>query len=198
MKRYAYSISYGFAALALSYVIFVLTALACNWMYEALIEWFPDVFKDYGPFQFEERERVRTVITICGSSLAILLSAITVTRLDNSRDEQIIKETEGFYKIKDMLPSYYKKYAVPDLISAILTTAFISALIIPAYLIKFSEASSLSNFLKNFRGFHVGIFFDKCGYAIAPLVIFAITYASKMLSALSGLKRWRAAWLTYN
>lgn len=198
MKRYSYSIFYGIAALALSYVIYVATAIACNWIYEALIEWFPTVFEDYGPFQFEERERVQTVISMLGSSLAILFSAIIVTRLDNSRDEYIIKETEGFYKIKDMLIPYYRRYALPDLISAFLTTALVSALTLPAYLIKFSEVSRLSNFLKDFRGFHIGVFYGKWHYAIAALFVFGITYLTKMISAVSGLKRWRAAWLTYN
>ncbi len=199
MKRYFYALFYGFGALLAGYAIFSVASIVCHWFYEALIDWFPTVFKDYSPVLDAEKHFFAALVeNMLASVLSIAVAALFVTRYDNGRDEFIIQKTEGFYRIKEVIPMYYNRYAVPDLIASLVATVFISALIIPAQLAEFSEISRFSNFVGWFKSFHIGIFYEKWGFAPAALFVFATSYAFKLLSGLFGLKKWRAAWLTYN
>ena len=101
MKRYFHALAYSLGAILASYVLFAFTALVCHWFYEALIEWFPSVFKDYSPvLNAEEYSRADLITTMLGSAIAIILANVLLTRFDNGRDEFIIAKTEGFYKRK--------------------------------------------------------------------------------------------------
>lgn len=199
MKRYFHALLYGLGALLAGYAIFSVAGIVCHWFYEALIDWFPYVFKDYSPVLNADKYFFAALVEqMLASVLSIALATLWVTRHDNGRDEFIIRKTEGLYRIKDVLPLYYKRYAVPDLIASLVATVFISALIIPAQLAEFSEISRFSNFVGWFKGFHIGIFYENWGFVPAALFVFTVTYAFKLLSGFSGLKKWRAAWLTYN
>ena len=199
MKRYYYAFLYSLAALVLGYLMFYVTGLLCNWVYEALIEWFPSVFKDYSPvLDKKEFELAALTVRIVGSSLAIIWANVLLTKLDNGRDEYVTAKTEGFFRIREFMPEYYKRYALPDIISAFLTTALISALIIPAHLASFDKVSWFSNTVKNFSKYHVGIIYGKWGFVLGVVYFFALSSLSKLLGGISGLKKWRAAWLTYN
>ncbi len=199
MKRYFHALLYGLGTLLAGYAIFIVASIVCHWFYEALIDWFPTLFKDYSPVLNSDKYFfVALVEKMLASVLSIALAAILVTRHDNGRDEFIIQKTEGFYRINEVIPMYYKRYALPDLVASLFATVFISALIIPAQLAEFTEVSRFSNLVGSFKSFHIGIFYEKWGFAAAALFVFAVSYAFKLLAGLFGLKKWRAAWLTYN
>lgn len=199
MFVFTYAIAYGLITLAASYVAFAVTGLCAHWVYEALIEWFPNLIRDYSPIlEADKFNSAAKTVNIIGIILAVLITSMIVTRLDNGRDEFIIKKTEGFYRIPEIMSTYYKTYAVPDLVASLVNTVIISALIIPAHLIEFEEVNGFTNLVKSFRGFHLGVLFDGVNPILSVLLVFVIFYLSKLISGIHGLKKWRASWLAYN
>ena len=199
MFKYTYSILYGLATLICSYLAFALTGLVSFWVWEALTEWFPSVFHDYSPvLEVKEYQRATHTVSVIGTVLAIFLTSLIVTRLDNGRDEMIIKKTEGFYRIPEIMPFYYKTYALPDLVSSLVNTAVISTLIISSYLISTDEVNAFTNAVKGFRSFHIGVLYDGENHVIFVLAVFLLFYLSKLIAGIHGLKKWRSAWLSFN
>lgn len=199
MFKYTYSVLYGLAILFFSYVAFVLTGLICYWVWEALTEWFPSVFPDYSPvLEAKEYSNVTHTVSVIGTVLAIFITTLIVTRLDNGRDELIIKKTEGFYRLPEIMPFYYKTYALPDLVSSLVNTAIISGLVISAYYIDVEEVNAFTNAVKSFRSFHIGGLYDGEYPVLFVIGVFALFYISRLVAGIHGLKRWRSAWLSFN
>ncbi len=199
MKRYFYAFLYAALTLGLGYALYLVTLALSLSAHEALMDWFPTVFKDYSPvLEAEEYNSAKNAVEITAVISALFISSTIVTRFDNGREEYIISKTEGFYRIPELIPTYYKLYALPDLISSLAVTVIGSALIIPAYFYTPEEISNFSQFVMDFRKFYIGTLFGKWGYIISPAAVFALTFIFKIISGISGLKRWRAAWLTYN
>lgn len=199
MFKYPYAIAYGLITLVCSYAAFVVTALVSRWVYEALIEWFPSVFPDYSPIlEADKYNSAMKTVSVIGVVLGILITSLIVTKLDNSRDEFITKRSEGFYRIPKIMPVYYKTYALADLVASLINTVIACGLVIPCYLINVDEVSAFTNLVKGFRGFHLGVLYDGTNAVAFVLSVFVIFYLSKLLSGIHGLKKWRAAWLSYN
>ncbi len=199
MKRYLHSFLYSILTLLFGYVLFSVTTLVCISMHEGLIDWFPSVFKEYSPvLETKEYEHTNNIIEFLSVVLALFLSSLIVTRLDNGRNEYIISKTDGFYKIPDVLPMYYKRYTLPDLIAALLSTVLVSCLIIPAVFYAPEKITWFSNLVVDFREFYIGTLYMRWGVFSAPVAVFLFSFVFKVLSGPQGLKRWRAAWLTYN
>lgn len=199
MFMFTYAIAYGLLTLAASYAAFAVTGLAAHWIYEALIDWFPNTVPSYSPILEADKYGAMTkALSVVGAIAAVLVAALIVTRLDNSRDEFIIRRTEGFYRLPEIMPTYYKAYALPDLVASFVNTAVISALLIPARLAEFEEVSGFSNAVYSFRDFHLGVFYDGINPIISVLTVLALFYVSKLIAGIWGLKKWRAAWLAYN
>ena len=199
MLKYPYAVAYGFITLVFSYLAFVVTALVSRWVYEALIDWFPSVFRDYSPvFEAAEYNAAMHTVSVIGTILGVFITSLVVTRLDNGRDEFITKKSEGFYRIPQMMPVYYKAYALPDLVASLITTALICALIIPSHLISRNDVSTFANLGRSFRDFHLGVLYDGTNVIGFILSVFAIFYISKLISGIHALKKWRAAWLSFN
>ena len=199
MFKYTYSFLYGLATLVFSYLAFAVTGLVAFWVWEALIEWFPSVFPDYSPIlDAREYNRATHTVSVIGTVLAIFITSLIVTRLDNGRDELIIKKTEGFYRIPEIMPFYYKTYALADLVSSLINTAIIAGLIIPSYLISTDEVNAFTNAVKGFRSFHIGTLYNGEDPVIFVISVFLIFYISKLIAGIHGLKRWRSSWLSFN
>ncbi len=199
MRRYWHAALYSVLSAVLGYFMFLLTGNGARWLYSALKDWFPRVFNNYSPvLEAEKFERAQNTVLMIGSVLAVFFTALIVTRLDNGRNEYIISETEGFYHIPDVLPLYYKRYTLPDLAASLLSTVLISVPVISAQEFVPEEINWFSNMTEEFKSMHIGLFFGEWNYTAAAVFVFALSFASKMLAGLSGLKKWRAAWLTYN
>ncbi len=199
MFRFTYAIAYGLFALALSYVAFALTGLAVFWIYEALVEWFPSAVPSYSPvLEADKYGTIAKALSVIGAISAVFLATLLATRFDNGRDEFIIRRTEGFYRLPEIMPTYYKAYALPDLVASFVNTAVISALLIPAGLAEFEEVSAFSNAVYSFRDLHLGVFYGGINPIISILAVLALFYVSKLVAGIWALKKWRAAWLAYN
>ena len=199
MFKYPYAIAYGLITLVCSYAAFVVTALLSRWVYEALIEWFPSVFRDYSPIlEADKYNSAMYTVSVIGVVLGVLITSLIVTKLDNSRDEFITKKSEGFYRIPVIMPVYYKTYALADLVSSLVNTVIACGLVMLCYLVNVDEVSAFTNLVKGFRGFHLGVLYDGTNAVTFVLSVFVIFYLSKLLSGIHGLKKWRAAWLSYN
>ncbi len=199
MKRCFYAFLYAVMTMGAGYALYLITLGLSLSVHEALMDWFPTVFKDYSPvLEAAEYESARNAVELTAVVAALFIAPIIVTRFDNGRDEYIISKTEGFYRIHELIPTYYKLYTLPDLISSLAVTATVSALIIPAYFYTPEKISRLSEFIMDFRNFYIGTLFDRWGYIIAPIAVFALTFIFKIISGIPAMKRWRAAWLTFN
>lgn len=198
--KYVYATAYAVGALALSYPIFIIAEMLCGWVYEALIEYFPNVFHDYSPIlEIDDFERVAMALTLIASAIALFAAAMIVTRLDNGRSEYVIKETEGFYRLHRILPFYYRTYALPDLVASVLVTALLSGIVIPSYnIMDIARASFLERLLVSFRELHLGLAYDTLTYPVAIVSIFILIYVFKLISGIYALSKWRASWLAYN
>ena len=115
MYRYTYATLYAILTVIISYPVFRICNMLCRWIREALIELFPRVFHDYSPvLEIREYESAMLAVTLIASVLSLFIVTMIVTRLDNERDEFIIRKTEGFYRITGVMPLYYRTYILPD------------------------------------------------------------------------------------
>jgi len=102
-------------------------------IYDYLTLTFPELFKSYNPITTPEEYKTFSLIT-SSLSIAIALAVLhyTALRLDNRRLEFLMKETEGFYTMKEGLTLYFKEMWLSDIISAAFPPV---AIAIPLYFI---------------------------------------------------------------
>ena len=108
---------------------------------------------------------------------------------DGSRDEETIERTDGLFRIKNELPSYFRRNLVPDAVaSSILQIPIIIATTIPLI-------SEVKRFVDPILLPHT-VIVEPCGIPVAYLLIFLVSFSARVFSSPLVLKRHRVMWIT--
>lgn len=171
-------------------LVFFLTTVLVDIVYAALFEIAPSVIPSYDRVLEKEEYLAFTRIMMAISALLAVFFVSFVTGIyDNARYEDVITKTDGLFKIKDELPSYFKRTVASDLIAISLSPALFIPLTVPSYPKKFLE------YFGSYLAPHL-----RLAEVFAPLgayfMIFAVAFVARLLAMPKALDRYRALWLT--
>ena len=197
MKRYAASFLRYLIFYSLGFLIFSLFGYFTRAFYDLLCEWFPSVFTSFGPiYDKNEYMEKQNALGLIGA----LLSLYTVTHLttvyDNGRFEYMISRTDGFYTLGEGFSIYVKRYAAPDIISAVT----VPALLAPLALITAPEdapewALRLIDLIDPFLSIQ-GAFCAVAGLYPGIILLILASVIFRAPTAFFGVKRFRGVWLS--
>ncbi len=197
MKRYLYTTIRFFIFFVISAIIFFPARAAVDSMYNALCEWFPGLFPEYNFITDREAAAAHEAwADFIASIISIVITTVISEICDNRRFEYVISETDGFYTIKEGFKIYTGTYLLPDAIaSLILPLPIISLSLIRNFEVKNAFVALLNSariaLLRPTFSF-VAVF----GFSVGLLLLPVFLFITKVISAVFGLRKWRATWLS--
>ena len=172
-----------------------------NAVYPTMCAWFPSLFRTYH-FMTEKAayEALLAKQRLVATIIAALLTVLIAVRTDNRRYENIIAETDGFYRLREGLRAYLKQNLITDILSAWITPipVFALYLLIPVLVdlpIESSGAKQLADLFSVFTNGAADLsarFGAAVGYLFAVLLILAC----HLPATICALRWYRAAWLS--
>ena len=197
MKKYLGSFWRYFSFYLLGFIAFFLFSFLVRHLNEFLSGVFPDLFKIYNPISNREELILQNRnIAFISAILSVFMLTFLATRQDNSKYENIISKTDGFYRMRDGVKLYFSEFAYADAISAILvplSTVFISLVKIPNDAAKFLKI--VADCLDGFLAIPLA-FTERCGFTAGVILLVLISVVARIPSTLLSLAHWRGVWLS--
>ncbi len=171
-------------------LIYLLTTALVDIVYSALLEIAPNLVPSYDRvLEKEEYQAFARAMNAISALLAVFLVSFVTGIYDNARYEDVVTKTDGLFKLRDELPSYFKRTLPSDLIAVSLAPAVFVPLTIPTYPKKFLE------YFGTYLAPHL-----RLAELLTPLgtyfMIFAVALIARVLAMPKALDRYRALWLT--
>ncbi len=172
-------------------------------VHELLAELLPALFHSFNRVTEKDAyEAQRTVIWLA-AGIITLLTVCTVSMIfDNDRNEYMIKQTDGFYTLREGFGIYASRFLRTD-IAISLTVPLILALpsFIPRDLAKLldTETSHIGSRLEELlSGFFMSttVFTDALGGVFGVALILALSVLFRIAAVWLGIERWRGLWLS--
>lgn len=161
-----------------------------NWIYKALSEIAPSIFASYNQVtQKEEYEALAALLSLIAVFIAVFAINFLCAIYDNERYEELVKATDGLYRLPRVLPAYLKTTLLRD----------VAAPVLPHLL---ALSLSLVQYPERMEGFIAFYFAPQrellaaFGFASALLFSLLVAVAARLLAAPIALKRYRGLWMT--
>ena len=197
MKRYLHTATRFFVFFVISAIIFFPARAAVDSLYNALCEWFPGLFPEYNFITDREAAARHEVwADFIASVISIVITTVISEIYDNRRFEYVISKTDGFYTIKEGFKIYTGTYLAPDAIASLIIP-------LPLFLVTLTGDFKAKNaFLaiilavRNAIETPVTSFTHALGAPLGILTIILFLFITKVISAVIGLGKWHATWLS--
>lgn len=186
-----------FLLLSASFLLYHPVSSLLRAVYSSLSLHFETVFPIYNPIiegdMYLEFERN---LSFCTAAVIFFFFSLISSVFDNERYEYMIKQTEGFYKIRDGFRIYYPRYASADAVSAIIS--HIPLFLLTLLVFPKTEIRLLLQLEEWVNGFLIAhsAFTDKFGFPFGFAVAALILLCAKIPASILGLRRWRGLWLS--
>ncbi len=197
MKKYILSFVRFLIIYLLGFIVFFIMNYAVSLVYGTLSDMFPAIFRTYNFItEPEEAEALSERLKLTAGILSVLALGIIALKYDNARYEYIISRTDGFYTLKEGAPLYLSGYLYADIIAA----AGVPLITYPLVLINIGESAPrflrvLEKYINGFTALPLS-YRNAAGLLGGALLLVLTSLAARALGVYSGLKRWRAVWLS--
>ena len=191
MKKKHFAALPGFLPFYILFPAFYwVTGQIFGWLYPSLSELLPTIFPTYNKIHereaYEMLEASKALVT---SLLTLAIINFLSVLYDGRRYEATIEKTDGLFRVKNELPSYFRRNLLPDVIaSSLLQIPFIIATTIPLI-------SEVKRFVDPILLPHA-VIVEPCGIPAAYLLIFLVSFSVRVFSSPLVLKRHRVMWIT--
>jgi len=174
-------------------LFFAFDALMTHIGYPVLNNFFPNLVVKYNPvLQKEDYLATMRAMSFIAAVLTVFsLNCIDVI-YDNSRLEELVGKTDGFYRLPQGLKIYTGAFLGTDILSAALAPAIyipLTLIALPEKLVRLMEIIDVPLIMTN-------AVVDVLGRFFGFFVIFAVSLLGRALGVYLGLKRWRGLWLS--
>ncbi len=197
MKKYFSSFLRYFSFYLLGFIAFFLFSFLVRHLNDFFAEIFPTVFRIYNPISNREELVLQNKnIAFFSAILSVFTLTLLAMRGDNSKYENIISKTDGFYRIRDGARLYFHEYASADAASAIsvpLITFSLTFIKIPNDAAKILKI--FGDYLDDFLAIPLA-FTERCGLALGVALLVLVSLAARIPSAYISLAHWRGIWLS--
>ena len=181
-----------FLWMLLGSLIGLAVSTAISELYRLLNEIMPSIFPSYDVSSNAEFfDTLYTSLWLISLFITVFISVYLSLRYDNDKFEFIITKTEGFYKVREFLPTYVSIFGLYDIVSAIVSGfAFtLPFAFIPMPFIK--NESVLAKLSEPYK------LMSECfGIDMAPLVMVFFIALCYLCSVPLALKYYRARWFS--
>lgn len=161
-------------------------------LYETLHIWLPGLFPTFDVVLEKDlflKHRGR--MNVFSVLLTLFITAYLSLRFNNERDEFIISKTDGLFEVKEVIPSYIKRFLVSDIVSCVIVSNLFAVpiIFIPK---QFLDTDGLiASFLSQYN-----LCMDSFGEIGMP-IFFTLSLLIMHIPALPlAIKSYRAKWLT--
>lgn len=186
MAKYFTSLLRYFCFYTLAFLVFLLLNGAIR---EILCELLPTLFPPYNPVTEKELYfQMAKNTALVTAFICIFLASYAAVAFDSIRYERVISKTDGFYRIKNALPSYLLDFLPADIIGSAIS---------PLPLLLLTLFSFPENVTKHTDKLFAltEAFTGKFGTLSGFLMIFLFSLASRLVIAPIALRRFRGMWL---
>jgi hypothetical protein len=188
-KYFRNATRYFLVYLFLPLFFFLATALL-DIVYSALLEIMPKLVPSYDRvLEKEEYQAFARTMSAIAALLAAFFASFFTGIYDNARYEDVITKTDGLYKVKDELPSYFRRTLPSDLIAVSIAPSVFVPLTVPVY------SKTALEYFGPLIAPHLSL-----AAVFSPLgtyfMIFSVTLAARLLAMPKALDRYRSLWLT--
>ena len=170
-------------------LIFIASSALVEILYTGIDEIFPNLLPKYNRItEKEEYLAFSNAMSAASALLAVFLTGFITAVYDNARYEDVVKRTDGLFRIPKELPFYFKRNFPADVLSAALAPAVFVPLTLPSYSEKFLEYFGIL-LLPHLR---IAEVFSAIA---AYFLIFASILLGRTLAMPKALSRFRSTWL---
>ena len=170
-------------------VIFIVTSALVEVIYAGIAEIAPKLLPDYNRItEKEEYLAFSRAVNAATALFTVFITGFVTAIYDNARYEDVVKRTDGLFRIPKELPFYFKRNFPADVLSAALAPAVFVPLTLPSYSEKFLEYFGIL-LLPHLR--IAEVFSPVAAYFLISLSVLL----GRVLAMPKALSRFRSMWL---
>jgi hypothetical protein len=165
-------------------------------VFNLLCKWFPTIFRIYSIITEKAAyERQQLLISVIALAFSVFITVFLAVAFDNGKNEFLISKTEGFYTLKGGFSVYKSKFLTFDILLSFSIPSILYALSFIPIDFPAGKLSVLEKYLTLFFVPYTSLS-EYFGIVPGEIILIFICVAALFPAIFSGLKRWRASWLS--